>query len=347
MLKFVFALLIMAVPAGAAEFRFDFGRYPLGRCPTNFLSVVNGPGKPGDWKIANEPLPPLREAFSPQAPQTDIMPVLAQTAPDTAADHFPILLYDNEIYADFTLSTRFRMISGSTAQTAGVVFRAADEKNFYAVCASSLENRVFFFKVVGNTRGAPIGGSLKLAAGAWHSMKITCKGTEIRCEVDGQTFPPLNDSSFTGGKVGFLTQADTVGQFAESRIEYVPIIPFAKKLLDQTVKAYPRLIALEIYARKGSEPVRLVASSKSVDMGLPGGKIETDTIEKAAVYFLRKEKSVEVTVPLRDRNGEIAAALRVEMLTFMGETQDNAVLRAKSIRKYMESQLGAVVDLAD
>ena len=337
----------MAASATAAEYRFDFGQFPLGRCPTGFVSVVSGTGKPGEWKIANEPRPPSREAYSSNAPQTDIMPVLAQGSKDAEVDHLPILLYDNEIYADFTLITRFRIVSGSAARTAGVVFRAADEKNFYAVCANAADNRVTFFKVVGNVHGAPIGGSLKVAPGDWHDLKVICKGTEIRCEVDGQTFPPLNDTSLSSGKVGFFTQADTVGEFAESRVVYSPIIPFAKQLVDQTIKKYPLLLGLEIYARKPGEPARLVASSKSVAMGGPGGKVETDSIDRAAVYALRTKQMDEVTVPLRDRNGDIIGALKIDMKTFMGETEANAVNRAGLIRKYMEEQLGAAASLTD
>jgi len=133
-----------------------------------------------------------------------------------------------------------------------------------------------------------------------------------------------------------------VGQFGDARVEYTPIIPFAKQLVDQTIKKYPLLVELELYARKPGGSVQLVASSKSVEMGAPGGKVETDSVERAAIYFLRKKKSVEVTVPLRDRNGEIAAALKVEMRTFMGETENNAVNRAGLIRKFMEAELGSV-----
>jgi len=347
MLKLALALIITALCAQATEVPLDFGQYPLGKSPSNYTSLVFGPGKAGEWKIANEPRPSTRESFSPNAPKTEIMPVLALASATSETNRFPILLYDNEIYADFTLTTRLRLTGGTTAQTAGVIFRAADETNFYALCASATDNRVSFFKVVGGIQGPPIGGTFKIDPGAWHDIKITCKGMEIRCEVDGKTFPPLNDTSLASGKLGFITQGDTAAQFADAKIDYVPIIPFAKKLLDQTIKKYPRLISLEIYARKEGGPVQLVASSKSVQMGSPGGKTETEAIDKSAFYFLRKDKSVEVTVPMRDRNGEIAAALKVEMITFIGETQNNAIGRAGLIRKYMEQELGAVSNLAE
>ena len=348
MLKFILPLLVGAVSATAAEYRFDFGQFSLGQCPTGFVSVVSGFGKPGEWKIVEEQVSSLIAPFSSNAPQTAKRPILAQTSQDRTGEHFPILLFDNEIYADFTLTTRFRIISGSVAQMAGVTFRAADEKNYYVVCASALDNYVRFYKSIANIRSTPIGRQTKVAAGVWHELKVTCKGSEIRCELDGlECLPPLNDTSLASGKIGFWTKSDSVSQFVDARVEYTPVIPFAKKLLDQTVKKYPRLLGLELYARKGSGAASLVASSKTLEMGAAAGKIETDAIERAAVYFQHKDKSVEVTLPLRDRNGEVAAALKVEMRTFMGETEGNAVNRAGLIRKYMESELGAATNLAE
>jgi len=54
---------------------------------------------------------------------------------------------------------------------------------------------------------------------------------------------------------------------------------------------------------------------------------------------------VLVTLPLHDRNGEFIAAVRVRLRTFLGETQDNAITRARTILKLMQDQVAGDRDL--
>jgi hypothetical protein len=54
---------------------------------------------------------------------------------------------------------------------------------------------------------------------------------------------------------------------------------------------------------------------------------------------------VVVTLPLHDRNGEVIAALRVEMKSFFGQTEDNAVARARPIAQDMERRIVEAKDI--
>jgi hypothetical protein len=57
---------------------------------------------------------------------------------------------------------------------------------------------------------------------------------------------------------------------------------------------------------------------------------------------LKLSKAVEVTLPLRDRNGDIAAALKVRMKSFPGETQATAVSKATLVKKVIEERIGTM-----
>jgi hypothetical protein len=48
---------------------------------------------------------------------------------------------------------------------------------------------------------------------------------------------------------------------------------------------------------------------------------------------------------LTDRNGDPVAAVRVELKSFMGETQDTAVERGRGIVKLMQAQVLSGQDL--
>src|SRR4051812_3919661 len=87
----------------AVERRFDFSQFALNQSPTGFVSVVSGQGKPGDWKIIEDDVPPLLAPLSPNATKVGKRAVLAQTAQDASDEHFPLLIFNGESFGDFTL----------------------------------------------------------------------------------------------------------------------------------------------------------------------------------------------------------------------------------------------------
>lgn len=52
-----------------------------------------------------------------------------------------------------------------------------------------------------------------------------------------------------------------------------------------------------------------------------------------------------VSLPLKDCNGEVAAAVRVVLSTFPGETEKNALIRAAPVVKSMEPRVQRQADL--
>jgi len=344
MLKLILSTTIacFAFSVFAAERYFDFSQFPLGQSPTGFVSVISGQGKPGDWKIIEDDIPPLLAPLSPNAPKVGQRAVLAQTAQDATDEHFPILMFNDESFGDFTLTTRFKMVSGVAEQMAGVAFRIQDEKNYYVIRASALGNSFRFYKVVGGQRSAPIGPEVQIPKGVWHELKIECKGNQIRSALNGQELiPALTDTSFSAGKIGFWTKSDSVSYFVSTKMDYVPRTPLAQVLVREMMEKYPRLLGLKIFVAKNSEAPTLIANSNEKELGAPGEKAEADVIKKGSIYYAKGKGSVDIIVPLRDRNGEVTAALRVSLKSFPGETQDTAIARALPIKKLMEARIQA------
>jgi len=52
-----------------------------------------------------------------------------------------------------------------------------------------------------------------------------------------------------------------------------------------------------------------------------------------------------VVMPLRDRNGDPVAAVRVIMKTFAGQTEQNAVARALPVIREMQRRVASLQDL--
>ena len=344
--RFLFCLFAASLPGVAAERSLDFSRFALDSAPTGFVSTVSGEGQPGNWRVLAAEVPPMMPPLNANSPMPK-RPVLGQLSQDKTDEHFPLLILDGTTFADFTLTTRFKIVSGETEQMAGLAFRIQDEKNYYVVRASAAGSSFRFYKFVNGLRSDPIGPSLPIAAGVWHEMQVECKGNQIRCALDGKdVIAGLTDNSFSKGRIGFWTKSDSVSYFADARIAYKPVEPPAQSIVRDMMKRYPRLLGLKIFsAGKGHAAIRMVASETESEIGGPAEKLEEEVIGKGSIYFGKEKSVVSVTMPLRDRNGDSVAALRVLMKPFPGQTEQNALGRALPIKKEIEARLLTAEDL--
>jgi hypothetical protein len=346
--SFFWALAILTLPVAAAEHKFDFSAVSENQPPPGFRSTVTGQGKAGDWKVIMDDVPPLLQPFTPRAPGVSKQAVLAQLAQDPTDEHFPLLIYEGETVGDFTLTTRFKTVKGVAEQMAGIAFRIQNETNYYVVRASSLGNTFRFYKVLNGERGPVVGPEVPIPAGVWHELAVECKGIQIRCRLDGKELITATDqvNPFTSGKVGFWTKSDSVSYFADTRIVFTPHEAPAQKVVRDVVKKYPRLLGLQVYVL-GSDPKtsRLLASKNTNEVARVGGKVEQDVIGQGTTYYGQEKESVSVVMPLRDRNGDPVAAVRVIMKTFAGQTEQNAVARALPVIHDMQRRVGSLQDL--
>lgn len=350
---FAFALF----SAHAAERAFDFTGVREGEIPSGFRSIT-ATGKPGQWKVLSVEVPLVLAPFSPKAPVDSRKPVLAQVSTDSNENRAPSLILDTETYADFTFSTRIKIVSGQVEQMAGLAFRWQDEKNYYYIRLNAKDRNVAFFRYVAGELIGPVSASADIKLGTWNTLAVECRGGKLRAllnekEVIPWTEPnyvPLPDGTskgvFAAGKLGFWTKADTVAYFAESHLLFTPREPFAQALVRETIKRNPRLLGLKIFAIPEGQPKpKVIASNQESDLGELGEDVEASCIAKGGAYCGKGKESAVVTMPLHDRNGEIVGAARVVMTTFFGQTEKNMLARALPIVKSMEGQIASIKDL--
>ena len=84
----------------------------------------------------------LKDDSAPSKPN-----VLAQVSKDATGGRFPLAVYEKASVKDGTLSVKFKAISGSGDQAAGLVWRYKDPDNYYIVRANALEDNVVLYKV--------------------------------------------------------------------------------------------------------------------------------------------------------------------------------------------------------
>ncbi len=347
---FLLTILLLALPAVGAEKKFDFSEVRENQTPPGFLNVVSGQGQPGDWKVILDEVPPLMPRLTSQASALTKQSVLAQLAQDSTDEHFPLLIFEDEAYGDFTLTTRFKTVRGSAEQMAGIAFRIQNETNYYVVRASSLGKTFKFYRVVNGVRGVPVGVDVAIPGGVWHEMAVECRDNQIRASLDAKELINLTDKvdPLKNGKIGFWTKSDSVSYFADTKIVYTPREPAAQTLVRDTVKKYPHLLDLKIYvAANDPKAPRLLACKEEKDLGQAGGKEEQGAIGQGAIFYGKSNGSVSVIMPLRDRNGDSIAAALIRMKSFPGQTEQNALARAQPIVRDMQDKVQTLQDLID
>jgi hypothetical protein len=344
-------LSMVAMPAAAAQRKFDFGGFPENETPSGFRSAVTGKGKPGDWKVILEDVPPMLAPLTPQASvQRTKHAVLAQLSQDPTDEHFPLLIYDEEKIGDFTLTTRFKTVSGVMEQMAGIAFRIQNETNYYVVRASSLGNTFKFYKVRDGEREPLVGPDVQIPLGEWQELVVECKGPQIRCLLNGKELISVRDknSPFMSGNIGFWTKSDSVSYFTDTTIVFVPFEGSAQKIVRDFVHRYPRLVGLKIYVPgKDASKTHIIASADENELGQPGAKTEQAVIGRGETYFGKEKDVVSVIMPLRDRNGDAMAAVRIVMRSFPGQTEENAIGRATPILREIQARVSELDDLLD
>lgn len=339
-------LLLLALSAPGAELVFNLGAVASDQFPAGFTNVVAGKGGPGTWKIILDEMPTAFAPLTDKAPVVSRKAVLAQTSMDVADEHFPMLVYTRETFDDFTLTTKFKLVEGVAEQMAGLVFRWQDERNFYVMRASGFGNNVRFYKVVDGARSQPLGPAVEVPRRVWHELKIECRGSKISGWLNGvMIIPELMDTSFRVGKVGFWTKSDSVSYFTDTKIVFTPRVSPAQVLVNDTMVKYPRIVGLKVYLLDEAGQPRVVGSRTEAESGEPGGAAEKAAIASGKIFYGKGKGTVSVVQPLRDRNGDPIAAVRLTLDSFTGQTEQSALQRALPIVKSMQARVRSLDEL--
>lgn len=173
-----------------------------GTLPADFINVL------GDWRVEAQP-------SAPSGPN-----VLRQAGRFKTPD-FPRFVVKDLTFADLTVRVRCRPESGSVDQACGLMFRVRDSDNYYITRANPLEGNVRLYRVVGGDRQQLASADLAMASGRWHTLEATARGQTLTVRWDDQPAVTATDATFTKGKIGLWTKADSVTAFddLEARAE--------------------------------------------------------------------------------------------------------------------------------
>ncbi len=194
--------LLLAVGEGSSQtMSFDFDRDPVDKPPAGFTSYATGGGPAGKWLVKEM-------ADAPSGKH-----VVVQTDADATDTRFPVLISDKGEYGDLDVSVKGKALSGKVDQGIGLVFRFGDPKSYYVVRANALENNFRLYRMVNGRRLQFAGTNVKVTSNEWHTLRVVAKGDHIVCYYDSKPLIDAHDKTYSSGKIGLWTKADSVIAF--------------------------------------------------------------------------------------------------------------------------------------
>ncbi len=217
MKKIALVSVVFAATVFGAIQTLNFDSAAVGTVPAGWTVAMTHTGGAPKWEI-------LKDETAPSQPN-----VLAQVSDDKTGGRFPLAIFDKASFADGSLSVKFKSVSGSVDQAAGLVWRYRNPDNYYIVRANALEDNVVLYKVDGGKRvslapkGTPsntYGIKHRVPKNTWCTLKVTFQGKSFAVFFDGKQLFELEDATFPdAGKVGLWTKADSVTYFDDFQIE--------------------------------------------------------------------------------------------------------------------------------
>ena len=189
------------VSALAQTANFDFESDAADKPPAGFTSYASGDEPAGKWLVK-------AMTGAPSGKQ-----VVQQTDADRTDARYPILIAEKGEYGDVDVSVKAKSLSGKVDQGMGLVFRFRDPKSYYVVRANALENNFRLYRMVNGLRIQFAGANGKVAPNQWHTLRVVAKGDHIVCYFDGKALIDTHDKTYTKGKVGVWTKADSIIAF--------------------------------------------------------------------------------------------------------------------------------------
>jgi hypothetical protein len=198
------------VAAGQSSRSVTFDFLKPGTAPGAFDCDVTGPGGPARWVVTQS------------AADGGIRRVLAQTSQVAAPDRLPHCLLKNYRAAEVDVVVLIRPVSGERAQAGGLVWRALDKQNFYALLIDAKSDQMAVIRVArGRAESLPIAGEdrryghpVKLDRERWYQLRVRATNGRFEIFLDNAKRFEVEDDSFRGaGAVGLLTLSDSVVQF--------------------------------------------------------------------------------------------------------------------------------------
>ena len=139
------------------------------------------------------------------------------------AEHaYKVVLIDGTTASDLDLEVSFLPIAGKADMGGGLIWRAADDRNYYLTRANPLEQNIRIYRVVNGIRHMLKNFDQTIDSKKWHTLHVITLGCQIQVLYDEKPVLDLCDETFTTGRIGLWTKSDAVTYFDDLRLVTFP-----------------------------------------------------------------------------------------------------------------------------
>lgn len=208
-LMWVLVLLLGSTPSVASEVQvWNFDQDNPNRVPAGFhIGILFDGRAAGDWQVI--------PAENPVSPPN----VLAQLQGKGAEHAYKLVLVQGTEAEDINLSVRLLPIAGKADMGGGLIWRAADDRNYYLVRANPLEQNIRIYRVVNGVRHMIQNFDHVIDIRRWHRLHVQMRGCDVHVWFDEQEVFTLCERTFARGRVGLWTKSDAVTYFDDLHLE--------------------------------------------------------------------------------------------------------------------------------
>ena len=325
-----FLIAISAISLNAADAALDLAKQKLGKAPKGFTAKVAGQGKAGQAIVREGEIPATQGNGKVKGRLIEV------TGGNKELNHYTLIMLDAAAPNDFSASLRFRIVAGNVMPVAGIAFRAQDELNYYLLAVKPIDTRLYWSVF---EKGEPVSGvrdnSILPARGGWQDLRFSAKGNALTWTLNGRnqffTYDPKSVPDFRKGKIALWVRSDTRAEFANIQL-LNPAEMLAKRhgeILQRVARQQERVLSIQLVARTApKKPLKIIGSLNPADVGQPAHADCARAMKENKNFHGRNDKEARVTLPLRDKNGNIIGAVRMRLRSPAGNEKRRDIARA-------------------
>lgn len=209
-LQLVLGAVIAQAETASPALVWNFDREQSGTLPSEFSIGTLFDGRPaGDWQILA-----TDRAKSPPH-------VFAQVMAKGAEHAYKVVLIKAVIASDLNLEVSFLPIQGQADMGGGLIWRAADDRNYYLARANPLEQNIRVYRVVNGVRHLLENFDQTIDVRQWHTLRVTHHGCRVNIFYDDKQVFDFCDKTFHDGMIGLWTKSDAVTYFDDLRLQHL------------------------------------------------------------------------------------------------------------------------------
>jgi hypothetical protein len=209
-LQLALGAVVAQAETASSTLAWDFDREQPGTLPSEFSIGTLFDGRPaGDWQV-------LATEHAKSPPH-----VLAQLMAKGAEHAYKVTLVKDTVASDLTFQVSFLPIQGNADMGGGLIWRAADDRNYYLARANPLEQNIRVYRIVKGIRHMLQNFDQTITMKQWHTLRVTHQGCRVNIFYDNKQVFDLCDKTFHAGMIGLWTKSDAVTYFDDLELQHV------------------------------------------------------------------------------------------------------------------------------